>query len=65
MVGWAAVMRTQVYRNSRPIFYPPVSCPALYIARMVKTFEKAIAEVSNLPDADQLQIGRKLLTHIE
>lgn len=32
---------------------------------MVKTLEQAIAEVSNLPDADQEQIGRKLLSHVE
>jgi hypothetical protein len=32
---------------------------------MVKTLEQAIAEVVNLPDADQEQIGRKLLSHIE
>jgi hypothetical protein len=32
---------------------------------MVKTLEKAIAEVSNLPDADQEQIGLRLLSHVE
>jgi len=32
---------------------------------MVKTLEQAIAEVANLPDADQEQIGRKLLSHVE
>jgi len=32
---------------------------------MVKTLQKAIAEVSSLPDADQEEIGRKLLTHVE
>jgi hypothetical protein len=32
---------------------------------MVKTLEMAIAEVSNLPDADQEQIGRRLLSHVE
>ena len=32
---------------------------------MVKTLEQAIAEVTRLPAADQEQIGRKLLTHIE
>ena len=32
---------------------------------MVKTLEQAIAEVTNLPDADQEQIGRKLLAHVE
>ena len=32
---------------------------------MVKTLELAITEVTNLPDADQEQIGRKLLTHVE
>jgi hypothetical protein len=32
---------------------------------MVKTFEQAIAEVAELPDADQEQIGRQLLSHVE
>jgi hypothetical protein len=36
-----------------------------YNARMVKTLEQAIAEVAALPDADQEQIGRKLLSHVE
>lgn len=32
---------------------------------MVKTIEQAIAEIATLPDADQEQIGRKLLSHVE
>jgi hypothetical protein len=32
---------------------------------MVKTLEQAIEQVSRLPDADQEQIGRKLLSHVE
>ena len=32
---------------------------------MVKTFELAVAEVAELPDADQEQIGRQLLSHVE
>ena len=36
-----------------------------YTARMVKTLEQALAEVAALPDADQEQIGRKLLSHVE
>jgi hypothetical protein len=32
---------------------------------MVKALEQAIAEISNLSDADQEQIGRKLLSHVE
>ena len=36
-----------------------------YTFIMVKTLEQAIAEVTNLPDADQEQIGRKLLSHVE
>ncbi len=32
---------------------------------MVKSLELAIAEVANLPDADQEQIGRRLLSHVE
>ena len=32
---------------------------------MVKSLELAIAEVSNLPDSDQEQIGRRLLSHVE
>jgi hypothetical protein len=32
---------------------------------MVKTLQKAIAEIANLPAADQEEIGRKLLSHVE
>jgi hypothetical protein len=32
---------------------------------MVKTQEQAIAELAALPDADQEQIGRLLLSHVE
>jgi hypothetical protein len=32
---------------------------------MVRTLEQAIAKVSRLPDADQEEIGRKLLSHVE
>lgn len=32
---------------------------------MVRTLEQAIAQISRLPDADQEQIGRKLLSHVE
>jgi hypothetical protein len=32
---------------------------------MVKTLQKAIAEIASLPDADQEEIGRKLLSHVE
>lgn len=32
---------------------------------MVKALEQAIAQVVELPDADQEQIGRKLLSHVE
>jgi hypothetical protein len=32
---------------------------------MVKTLQRAIAEVASLPDADQEEIGRKLLSHVE
>jgi hypothetical protein len=32
---------------------------------MVKTLQKAIAELANLPAADQEEIGRKLLSHVE
>ena len=32
---------------------------------MVKTLEQAIAQISRLPEADQEQIGRKLLSHVE
>jgi len=32
---------------------------------MVGTLEQAIAQISRLPDADQEQIGRKLLAHVE
>ncbi len=36
-----------------------------YDAGMVRTLERAIAEVSALPDDDQEQIGRQLLSHLE
>jgi hypothetical protein len=39
--------------------------PACYIAGMVKSLERAIAEVANLPAADQETIGQKLLAHVE
>jgi hypothetical protein len=32
---------------------------------MVKALEQAIAEIATLPDADQEQIGRRLLSHVE
>jgi hypothetical protein len=32
---------------------------------MVRTLEQAIAQISRLPDADQEQIGRKLLAHVD
>lgn len=32
---------------------------------MVKTLETAIAQVAALPEADQEQIGRQLLSHVE
>jgi hypothetical protein len=32
---------------------------------MVRTLEQAIAQLSQLPEADQEQIGRKLLSHVE
>lgn len=32
---------------------------------MTKTLQKAITEITNLPDADQEEIGRKLLSHVE
>ena len=33
--------------------------------RMIKSLEQATAEVANLPEADQEQIGRRLLVHVE
>lgn len=32
---------------------------------MTKVLERALAEVGELPEADQEQIGRQLLSHIE
>ena len=32
---------------------------------MVKTLKQAIAVITHLPDADQEEIGRKLLSHVE
>jgi hypothetical protein len=48
--------------------WPVLSAPRVIkpeISSMVKTFEQAIAEVESLPDADQEQIGRQLLSHVE
>ena len=36
-----------------------------YPVAMVKSLELAIAELANLPDADQEQIDRRLLSHVE
>jgi hypothetical protein len=36
-----------------------------YRAAMVKSLELAIAEVATLPDTDQEEIGRRLLSHVE
>ena len=36
-----------------------------YIGTMVKSLERAIAEVERLPAEDQEQIGRTLLSHVE
>jgi hypothetical protein len=36
-----------------------------YSVEMVKTFEQAIVEVAALPDDDQEQIGRQLLSHVD
>jgi hypothetical protein len=35
------------------------------MSQIVKTLGKAIAEALTLPEADQEQIGRQLLSHIE
>lgn len=32
---------------------------------MVKTLEQAIERLASLPDADQEEIGRKLISHVE
>jgi len=32
---------------------------------MVKALEQAIAEIATLPDADQDEIGRRLLSHLQ
>ena len=32
---------------------------------MVRTLEQAITQLSRLPEADQEEIGRKLLSHVE
>jgi len=35
------------------------------MAAMIKMLERAIAEIATLPEADQEQIGRQLLSHVE
>jgi hypothetical protein len=32
---------------------------------MVKALEQAMAEIATLPDSDQEEIGRRLLSHVE
>jgi hypothetical protein len=32
---------------------------------MTKTLERAIAEITSLPESDQEQIGQELLSHVE
>lgn len=39
--------------------------PAWYNANMVKTLERAMEELASLPEADQEQIGLRLLSHVE
>ena len=36
-----------------------------YSTNMIKKLEQALDEVTALPDADQEQIGRSLLSHVE
>lgn len=36
-----------------------------YNGRMVKTLEQALAQVAVLPEDDQEQIGRQLLSHLQ
>ena len=43
----------------------PIITPICYNLGMTKIIEKAIEEMSNLPDGDQEQIGRSVLSHIE
>jgi hypothetical protein len=42
-----------------------VFCETEIVAPMVKTLEQALVEVATLPDADQEEIGRRLLAHVE
>ncbi len=37
----------------------------LVVAAMAKTLERALDEAARLPEADQEQIGRQLLAHVE
>jgi hypothetical protein len=39
--------------------------PTWYTSPMVKDLELAIAQVASLPDSDQDQIARRLLSHVE
>ncbi len=42
-----------------------ICIPIWYNAVMTKALEQAIAEVEGLSEADQEQIGRQLLSHVE
>ena len=35
------------------------------MAAMIKMLERAFAEIATLPEADQEQIGRQLVSHVE
>jgi Arc/MetJ-type ribon-helix-helix transcriptional regulator len=37
----------------------------IYYLYMSKLLQEAISEITNLPEADQEEIGRRLLSHIE
>jgi hypothetical protein len=44
------------YRDPRPVCYNSL---------MVKTLEQAIEKLAALPETDQEEIGRKLISHVE
>src|SRR5437588_12738886 len=53
------------FDSLRPLQFSTAVSRNVPIALMIRTLEQAIARISQLPAADQEQIGRKLLSHVE
>src|SRR5437660_12121316 len=58
-------LHTRVRFPSPAPISPAYSGSVCEAETMVRTLEQAIARISRLPDIDQEEIGRKLLSHVE